>query len=159
MEQTLPTNPSSFFNVICFIKSLEFQVNRFMEDFREWVALNEVRYGQYCGPGPKLNKDCTALANGQPLPAPINTIDSICQKHDIKYCKCGSHWTHGLLGNSGSSCSRGADKDIQKDLMSVINKLSGSEKLVGNLILRYFQHHERSQRQFDRSRPSGPQPN
>lgn len=123
--------------------------------FKEWLVLNEARYGNYCGPGPKLNKDCTALANGDPLPQPINTVDKICQVHDIHYCKCGGHWTHGLLGNAGTSCSRGADKNMQAQLDGVINKLTGSEKLIGTIILRYFQQLERGQRNRDRNLPPG----
>lgn len=124
-----------------------------MENFKEWMVLNEVRYGQYCGPGPRLNKDCTALADGSPLPTPINTVDKICQDHDIRYCKCGSQWTHGLLGNTGTTCSKGADEEMREKLQGVIGKLAGSEKLVGTLILRYFQQHARTQRSLDRNGP------
>lgn len=125
-------------------------------NFKEWLVLNEARYGNYCGPGPKLNKDCSALADGSPLPQPINSVDKICQAHDIKYCQCGSNWTHGLLGNAGTACSRGADKNMQAQLDGIVQKLTGSEKLVGTIILRYFQQLERGQRARDQNGPGGP---
>lgn len=125
-------------------------------NFKDWIELNEARYGNYCGPGPKLNKDCSALANGDPLPQPINTLDRICQNHDLRYCNCGSHWSAALIGNSGTSCSREADKIMQKELKGSVAKLAGSEKLIGNLILRYFQHLERDQNRRDQGPGSGP---
>jgi len=122
-------------------------------NFKNWMTLNEIRYGNYCGPGPKLNKDCTALFNGNPLPEPINTVDGICQIHDLEYCKCGSHWTHGLIGNAGTPCSKGADDNMKRKLDGTLKKLTGPEKLVGTLILRYFQQVARTQGRSIQNKP------
>ena len=114
-------------------------------EFKEWLVLNEARYGNYCGPGPKLNKDCSALANGEPFPTPINNIDAICQNHDISYCRCKANWKDAVLSQPGTPCSRGADKIMQGDIETIIPKLSGSEKFYAKLMLTYFKSHEKIQ--------------
>ena len=99
------------------------------------------RYGNYCGPGPDLSDNCEKLANGNPLPQPINSIDNVCKKHDIFYCKCGSKWQHGVLGSAGSECSRKADSFMQKEIEDLLPELSGNERVIALLILNYFKTH------------------
>jgi hypothetical protein len=111
--------------------------------FKDW--LNEAFYGNYCGPGPALNADCSGLKDNSPLPNPINKVDAICQSHDLSYCQCKSGWTHGLLGKKGSACSQAADEEMRQKLAALIPTLQGTEKLAANLMLRYFQSHAKIQ--------------
>lgn len=108
------------------------------------ISPNKVwwRYGNYCGPGPKLMpKTCDRLATGDPLPAPINKVDGACQVHDMDYCRCGVNWTAGVIGSAGTSCSRGADEKLVKQIRNYIKAglLSGKEKIAGDVVSKYFQ--------------------
>lgn len=108
-------------------------------EFKEYF--NEAtRYGNYCGPGPELDKTCSKLADGSPLPNPINSVDATCKAHDISYCKCGANWMDGIVGR-GSSCSKAADKDMISQIKKILPDLKGTQKLIAHLILQYFQIH------------------
>ena len=107
------------------------------------ISPNKVwwRYGHYCGPGPKLwPKTCDKLVSGDPMPSPINKVDSACQVHDIDYCKCGVNWTAGVIGAPGTSCSRSADEKLVSQLRNFIKAglLSGKEKIAGDVVAKYF---------------------
>lgn len=118
--------------------------------FREWLALNEVRYGNYCGPGPKMDVSCAKLADGSPLPPPINRVDAVCQAHDVAYCRCGAGWQHGLIGRAGSPCSREADEVLRRDIESIAASLPRGERLAASVILNYFRSHGRVQKTIHR---------
>jgi len=124
-------------------------------DFKEWLTLNETYYGNYCGPGPKLDKACIKLANGEPLPKPINSVDATCRDHDLMYCRCGVDWRTGILGNKGTQCSRTADRVLIRNLEKLREKLKGSERLAGTVVLNYFKIHQGVQNQGDKGPPTG----
>lgn len=98
------------------------------------------RYGNYCGPGPKLSPDCSSLDDGSPMPEPINKVDAACQIHDKQYCACGVNWKNSF---PGTSCSRESDKGLLSALMDLINnkKVSGKELNAARLISTYFKTH------------------
>lgn len=124
-------------------------------DFKEWLTLNEAYYGNYCGPGPKLDKTCMKLANGEPLPEPINSVDATCRDHDLMYCRCGVDWRTGVIGNSGTQCSRTADRVLIRSLEKLRERLKGSEKLAGTVVLNYFKTHQGVQNQTNKNPPGG----
>lgn len=124
-------------------------------DFKEWLTLNEAYYGNYCGPGPALDKSCSKLANGEPLPEPINSVDAACRDHDLMYCRCGVNWRTGIIGNSGTDCSRTADRVLIRNLDRLREKLKGTEKIAGNIVLNYFKTHQNIQNKNNDDSPGG----
>ena len=99
-----------------------------------------LRYGNYCGPGPRFDKpDCETLLGGTPLPNPINDVDAACQKHDIAYCKCNSRWVSGLpMG--GTPCTLDADRALILAVNDLLQSgtLSKTERFVADIIRSYF---------------------
>lgn len=109
--------------------------------FSQWLAKRDKawwRYGNYCGPGPKLDRSsCDKLSDGSPLPLPQDQLDKICMRHDIDYCHCGTNWKSGLPGG-GDSCSRIADDDLLKSLLNIRHKLTPSQLKAASVIGSYF---------------------
>lgn len=95
------------------------------------------RYGNYCGPGPKLHKTCDRLSDESPLPNPKNSVDVHCKQHDIDYCKCGVNWTAGLPGK-GNACSRQSDRAFVNKLLSIKDKLPPDQQRAASIISQYF---------------------
>lgn len=122
-----------------------------MINFRSWLGRNRepqpgddplkrYRYGQYCGPGPYLDKGCKNLRTGEQLPAPVNTTDAQCRVHDIEYCKCGVGSSAGLPG-MGTRCSLEADRALVKSLIDKVKnkEITNPKELVAaKLITLYF---------------------
>lgn len=99
------------------------------------------RYGNYCGPGPKLRpKTCDALASGRPLPEPINAVDAVCKQHDIEYCNCGATWKSGLWLGQPTSCSLNSDRSLVKKLDAITGGPI-SQRLAAKAISSYFKMH------------------
>lgn len=101
---------------------------------------NRWRYGNYCGPGPKFSQDCSSLADGRPLPEPINKVDMACKIHDAKYCMCGNTWKTSF---PGTPCTRSSDHDLLSALNSLIKnkEISGKEYSAANLIMKFYKAH------------------
>lgn len=96
------------------------------------------RYGNYCGPGPKLLRPpCDKLADETPMPNPKNTVDAQCKQHDIDYCRCGVGWDAGLPGR-GNSCSKQADKELVHKLLALKGKLPPDQQRAASIIRQYF---------------------
>jgi hypothetical protein len=108
------------------------------------------RYGNYCGPGPKFDrKTCDRLADGRPLPQPINAVDAACKVHDTDYCGCNVDWKAGFLFGKGTPCSREADVKLIKTLGGLAKERkfsSHGEWIAANLIRNYFRLHNWMQR-------------
>lgn len=104
-------------------------------------AASNIRYGNYCGPGPYLNpQSCQNLDTGETPPAPINQTDALCKQHDIDYCKCGVTSTAGIPG-FGTGCSSEADEKLIRDIARKLknNEIKDpKERWAAQLIKYYF---------------------
>jgi hypothetical protein len=115
-----------------------------MMRFKQFLALDEAfRYGNFCGPGPYLDKKtCMTLKDGSPAPQPINQVDASCKQHDIDYCRCNAGSLSGVVG-FGNNCTGKADQRLAKTLDQLIQskKLDPSQARAAHIIKGYFGAH------------------
>ncbi len=121
-------------------------------NFKEWIK-NENLYGVYCGPGPKLSGSCDSLANGSPMPRPIDRLDGACQNHDVDYCNAGATWQSAMpFGRSNNPQTREADKKLLANVRRIAktDNLSPKAQRFAKLIRKYFSYLIRGKREhFD----------
>jgi hypothetical protein len=90
------------------------------------------RYGNYCGPGPDLNK--------KPWPPALTPVDAACKQHDVDYFNCKTNWKSGfpLLG---SPCTVPADEKFVNQLKQLLvsGQLDKKDIRAAKIILSYFQ--------------------
>jgi len=114
--------------------------------------LKWLRYGNWCGPGPYGDDD----------PPVKNKVDNACKRHDIGYKDCGAldarTSIRAALPGGANLCTNKYDKAFVDELNDLINskQVTGREKVVAQLIRRYF----RFKMQYDlpARRETPPQP-
>lgn len=98
-------------------------------------------YGNYCGPSKPVVPPCDQHDDGSDLLPAKDTLDSLCKVHDVDYCKCGSDWLSGVLGNKGSKCTQMADQEFIRRIKDSYEKMGRREKVVAWIIYNYFRTH------------------
>jgi hypothetical protein len=118
--------------------------------FKEWYQIEEgllsgFRYGNFCGPGPYLDKKtCGSLTDGSPPPEPIDAVDAGCKQHDIDYCKCGANSMSGVIG-FGNACTKQADQRLISNMKQQLQsgQLSDGAVKAAKMISGYFGAHNK----------------